>query len=438
MTSNEIAKLRDWYLAKNKNIEGYKDTLKREALRLGREVRENATVLEMEQAAIEDGSGSPTIIRDATAARNEGNGDEGGEVHPQTNGGELPSECDGATPRGASEVEAEDGNGEDNGDGEGKPRRKRRGRIETLADRIHAAREKAEALKREAEEAEERARQYEEEIKRRQEEEKRKREEEMRAKRHVNLDEVVATLEATGISYLVGPAGTGKSSLAMSACEELFGVKKETPEFNKCFAQISFSPDTTSGEMVGRSDINGAFHESEVVRVFRDGGLILFDEIDNADASMLVKLNTAIANGTIATPNGVVYRNKRTFIVCTANTFGTGPDAMYVGRTRLDAATLDRFVLSIIEVDYDRRLEGAILSSLGDNEKAELTRFISSVRGTIAEQRLRRVMSTRFVVNAVKFLTAGHCDLDDIKERYFRGWTYQERVHYENYCKAHK
>ena len=215
--------------------------------------------------------------------------------------------------------------------------------------------EEAEKLRKELDELRKR-----QEAKRKQKEEeerKRREEEELKNLRHYKTDDLIETLKATGLAYLVGPAGTGKSTLAMDACAELFGVPKDDFKFNEHFAQISFSPDTTSGEMVGRCDINGVFHRSEVVRVFSEGGLILFDEIDNADASMLVKLNTAIANGTFATPEGLVRKNKNTVIVCTANTYGTGPDAMYVGRTRLDAATLDRFVCSTIEVDYDVKLE---------------------------------------------------------------------------------
>ena len=284
--------------------------------------------------------------------------------------------------------------------------------------------EEAEKLRKELDEL--RKRQEAKRKQREEEERKRREEEELKNLRHYKTDDLIETLKATGLAYLVGPAGTGKSTLAMDACAELFGVPKDDFKFNEHFAQISFSPDTTSGEMVGRCDINGVFHRSEVVRVFAEGGLILFDEIDNADASMLVKLNTAIANGTFATPEGLVRKNKNTVIVCTANTYGTGPDAMYVGRTRLDAATLDRFVCSTIEVDYDVKLEKKLAHFLPAEKRDWLANFVNKVREEIKAKHFRRLCSTRFVINAVRWFGQGK-DKNFVRDRFLIGWTDAEK-----------
>lgn len=284
--------------------------------------------------------------------------------------------------------------------------------------------EEAEKLRKELDEL--RKRQEAKRKQREEEERKRREEEELKNLRHYKTDDLIETLKATGLAYLVGPAGTGKSTLAMDACAELFGVPKDDFKFNEHFAQISFSPDTTSGEMVGRCDINGVFHRSEVVRVFAEGGLILFDEIDNADASMLVKLNTAIANGTFATPEGLVRKNKKTVIVCTANTYGTGPDAMYVGRTRLDAATLDRFVCSTIEVDYDVKLEKKLAHFLPAEKRMWLENFVKKVREEIKAKHFRRLCSTRFVINAVRWFGQGK-DMSFVRDRFLIGWTDAEK-----------
>lgn len=303
-----------------------------------------------------------------------------------------------------------------------------------LAKRAREAEEAEREVRRKQEEAEklrkelaELRRKQEEARKKREEEERRKREEEeMKNLKHYKTDDLLQTLRVTGIAYLVGPAGTGKSTLAMDAAVELYKVPKDDFKFNEHFAQISFSPDTTSAEMVGRCDINGVFHRSEVVRVFAEGGLILFDEIDNADASMLVKLNTAIANGTFATPEGLIRRHKDTVIVCTANTYGTGPDAMYVGRSRLDAATLDRFVCSTIEVDYDVKLEAKIANILPKPQREWVQGFVKRVRVGIKANRFRRICSTRFVVNAVRWLLNGATDRF-VKDRFCVGWTDAEK-----------
>ena len=241
---------------------------------------------------------------------------------------------------------------------------------------------------------------------------------------HRSLEDVLHMLRTLGIAFLVGPTGTGKSTLAKSACKHLFNLSDDPVTSGK-YAQISFSPDTTSGEMIGRTDVNGNFHESEIVRVFRDGGLILFDEIDDADASMLIKVNTALANGYLATPTGMVLRNKKTYIVCAANTYGTGPDAMYVGRTRLDAATLDRFCLSTIYVDYDTQLEMEIASVLPENRRNWLLMYTQAVREAISSNKLRRACSTRFVINATSHMLNGKSP-SWVKDTFLHGWSNSE------------
>jgi cobaltochelatase CobS len=141
---------------------------------------------------------------------------------------------------------------------------------------------------------------------------------------------------------------------------------------------------------------------------------------------MLVKLNTAIANGTFATPEGLVRRNKNTVIVCTANTYGTGPDAMYVGRTRLDAATLDRFVCSTIEVDYDVKLEKKLAHYLPAEKRQWLDNFVKTVRKEIKEKHFRRLCSTRFVINAIRWFNQGK-ESSFIRDRFLIGWTDAEK-----------
>lgn len=243
---------------------------------------------------------------------------------------------------------------------------------------------------------------------------------------HAQLPEVLDMLRTTGICFVVGPSGSGKSTVAKLACAELFGLGDTDPIASGRYAQISFSPDTTSGEMIGRADVNGQFHESAVVRVFRDGGLILFDEIDDADPSMLIKINTALANGYLSTPAGMVAKSKDTYIVCAANTFGTGPDAMYVGRSRLDAATLDRFCLSSVYMDYDTRLEDDIMSPLNEPERYWLRGYTGQIRRAIREHSMRRVCSTRFVINATAHLRRGKTPRW-VKDRFLLGWSDNEK-----------
>ena len=247
-----------------------------------------------------------------------------------------------------------------------------------------------------------------EEERKRKEEEERKRKESMKNREHRQSHEVLRRLKCRGTVMLKGPAGTGKSHLAINACQKLFDIKGDAYDVVRSgkFAQISFSPDTMSADMLGYQDANGVYHETDIVRVFRDGGVILFDEIDSADGTVLTKLNTMLANGTVPTPEGVVTRNPKTYIIWTGNTWGTGGDSMYM-RNRLDAATLDRVVASTITIDYDAELEKGVCEGFGisADQNRLLNKVVSTIRKLINENNWRYLCSTRFVIGACQMLS---------------------------------
>jgi len=266
------------------------------------------------------------------------------------------------------------------------------------------------------------------------EEEKRKEEERRKKEDNVNTDssilkEVVNRLKTLHKAFLVGPAGSGKTTLAINACKALFNIKgteKDVVKSNK-FAQISFSPDTISSDMLGFTDVNGVFHETDIIRVFRDGGVILFDEIDDADPSILVKLNTMLSNGVIPTPKGMIVQNQDTYIVSTANTYGTGGNSIYVGRNRLDGATLDRWKLSTIYVDYDNKLEKSIIDTLEDQKvRKDLYSVVATIREFISNNKLKYICSTRFVKDAV-LMSANGYSIISIVNTFLSDWDENNR-----------
>jgi cobaltochelatase CobS len=192
---------------------------------------------------------------------------------------------------------------------------------------------------------------------------------------------------------------------------------------------ISLSQGVTESHLVGRilpaADGSWSYRPSRFVEIYEQGGVYLLDEIDAADANLMVSINAALANGTLANPNGGIHRrHERTIIVAAANTWGRGADACYVGRNALDASTLDRFVLSTAFIEYDAELESQIAAEAG-SEGAKLLKWVTQLRESIQSHRIRRIASTRLVAGGAAALRAGRT-LDEIKSRFLAGWSAEE------------
>ncbi len=217
---------------------------------------------------------------------------------------------------------------------------------------------------------------------------------------------------------LVGPAGCGKTHLAMQVAEAL-GLP---------FACISCTAGMSEGQLLGRLVPTGEagkfeYLRSDFVKCYEEGGVFLFDEIDAADSNTLLVINAALANGHMAVPNRpdkpTAFKHPDFVCIAAANTFGTGADRQYVGRNQLDESTLDRFRIGQIELDYDPDIEAALCP-----DEALRTRLLT-LRAKVRESKVRRVVSMRFLRDAYVMLQAGD-SIEDIEAALFSGWTRDE------------
>jgi MoxR-like ATPase len=205
--------------------------------------------------------------------------------------------------------------------------------------------------------------------------------------RHPVFGDVLAALSVRENVYLVGPAGSGKTTIAAQAADAL-GL----PFYSTGAVGMAY-------QLQGFINAEGKYMETDLYRAYVGGGVFLFDEIDASSAQALLAFNAIAANDLAAFPCGTVKRHADFVIIAAANTWGSGADAQYVGRAQLDAATLDRF--AFISMDYDERLELAISSN------DEWTRYVQAFRRITRQLKIRAVVSPRASIKGGKLLSAG-------------------------------
>jgi cobaltochelatase CobS len=216
--------------------------------------------------------------------------------------------------------------------------------------------------------------------------------------RHSMFDEILKYMSCNISAILVGPAGSGKTHIAVQ-CAELL---------ERVHYSISVNEQTSKTDFLGYMDANGQMVKTNFRRAYEEGGVFIVDEIDCANPNILTIINSALSNGFCPFPDGMVARHSDFLCICTANTFGEGESAKYIGRNILDAATRDRF--ATIVVDYDPMIERALNEKNVFDLGIELRDFFSknkldviiSTRGMLRLSALTRIEGYKITIDDVK------------------------------------
>lgn len=231
---------------------------------------------------------------------------------------------------------------------------------------------------------------------------------------HYKTESVLRKVALNHPVMMVGPAGCGKTTIGEHVAKAL----------NLPFYITSTITDTH--ELTGFVDGYGKYHSTPFRQAFEHGGVWLADEIDAWDAAALLAANSALANGYATFPDRQepIYRNTLFRMVATANTFGNGADRVYIGRNELDAASLDRFALVI--VDYDKNLE--MHFSYGNEQWLE---HVWKVRKQVLENNIRHVVSSRAIRMGAEALANGETWEDANDSYLFKGMSESDRERIE-------
>jgi len=206
----------------------------------------------------------------------------------------------------------------------------------------------------------------------------------------------ILTLLSVGLNpYITGPAGSGKTFTAKQCADAL----------NLPFYALSLSAQTTQSQIFGYMNANGNFVETDFYKAFTNGGVFVFDEIDNGNPNVLAAINSALSNGVCSFANGMQEKHQNFKCVATANTIGNGATAQYVGRNQIDKATLDRF--QIVYYDYDPALELMMC-----NDRKDIYNMVVNTRNLL--KGTKAVVSPRATAAIYKLTSVGM----DIKEAF--------------------
>ena len=228
------------------------------------------------------------------------------------------------------------------------------------------------------------------------------------ASRHPMLETLIITITARDLAghrinaWLAGPMGSGKTTAARMAADAL----------GLAFAPMGAM--SQAHELMGFVDAGGAFHTTPFVEAYRNGGLVLLDELDSADPTITLLLNGPLDNGLMTLPTGeVIHRHPDCAVIGAGNTYGNGATAEYVGRNRLDGAFLDRF--AFLDWVYDEALETALAAN------ADWSGRVQAARRRAAKAGLKIAITPRASIRGAALIRAGLAPNAVARMTYLRG-----------------
>lgn len=156
---------------------------------------------------------------------------------------------------------------------------------------------------------------------------------------HSKQEEVETLIKNRIPVLLEGPSGSGKTTIFMKAA-----AKAEIP-----YSFISGTRQTTVSHIIGFMNVNGVYAPSPFRKAYVEGHYFNIDEMDAMDSNVLLIFNS-LENNIMYFPDGYTEPPHENFrFMATANP--QDQHQHYVGRNKLDAATLDRFDQVMVERD---------------------------------------------------------------------------------------
>lgn len=205
--------------------------------------------------------------------------------------------------------------------------------------------------------------------------------------------------------WLTGPTGSGKTTAAENVAKAL---------------TLPFGTDGSLDadyKVLGFRNAQGEVVSTQFLDIYANGGIYVADEIDNWLPSALLSLNSALANGFVSSPGGLIPRHPNACVIACANTWGHGATNDYIGRAKQDAAALDRFQPKI-DWPVDIRLERAVAEAQAGTVGKLWHDVILAARVSVAVQGVKIIISPRATFSGLALLGAGFA-IDEVCDMTF-------------------
>ena len=235
---------------------------------------------------------------------------------------------------------------------------------------------------------------------------------------HDCLEDVIQLAKARENILLVGPAGSGKTTLAGQVAKAL----------DLRFAHISLSGGVSETNLTGtllpiKAGGQFAYVSVAFVDLYENGGVFLLDDLGGASADTMLCINSALANGSMRVEHKIespeIKRHKD--FVCIGATNVTHASASYTGQEAIDLSVLDRFVTGTVTMDYSEMLEEKLIDD-------DVLLWGRKIRQKIADKKIEgRIMSTRALVGFTKQKRLLGWGRVKWERSYFATWTADEK-----------